>query len=229
MAKIFFSYSHDDEALRDQLEKHLASLKHEGAVESWHDRRILPGENLDASIDSQIDSAEVILLLVSASFLSSHYCYSIEMQRALERHAKGECKVVPVILRACDWSHSPLGKLMAVPRDGKPITSWTNPDEAFTDVVRQIRLLVQEVSRSAENSTSQGLFQGTPSTSVSGSIAPSDVIRSSNLRLRKSFTDFDKDQFAHASFEYMRRFFENSLIELEARNAWHPRRLATSQ
>jgi hypothetical protein len=217
MAKIFFSYSHDDEALRDQLEKHLASLKHEGAVESWHDRRILPGKNLDGAIDSHIDSAEVILLLVSASFLSSHYCYSIEMQRALERHAKGECKVVPVILRACDWSHSPLGKLMAVPRDGKPITSWTNLDEAFTDVVRQIRLLIQEMSRSPGNSIEQGLFQEAPSTSVKIS-APADVIRSSNLRLRKTFTDFDKDQFAHDSFDFMRRFFENSLIELEARN-----------
>lgn len=217
MAKIFFSYSHDDEALRDQLEKHLASLKHEGAVESWHDRRILPGENLDGAIDSHIDSAEVILLLVSASFLSSHYCYSIEMQHALVRHAKGECKLVPVILRACDWSHSPLGKLMAVPRDGKPITSWTNLDEAFTDVVRQIRLLIQELSRSPGNSIEQGLFQGAPSTSATRS-APADVIRSSNLRLRKTFTDFDKDQFAHDSFDYMRRFFENSLIELEARN-----------
>jgi hypothetical protein len=217
MAKVFFSYSHEDEALRDQLEKHLASLKHEGTIDAWYDRRILPGENIDAAIDAQIDSAEVVLLLVSASFLSSHYCYSVEMQRALARHAKGECKVVPVILRACDWSHSPLGKLLAVPKDGKPITSWTNPDEAYTDVVRQIRTLIQEVSRQSGTSTSQPLT-ASASVAVGGSVLTASPVRSSNLRLRKEFTDFDKDQFAHDSFDYIRRFFENSLSELQARN-----------
>ncbi|MQT85808.1 TIR domain-containing protein [Pseudomonas sp. FSL R10-2964] len=106
MAKVFFSYSHDDEALRNQLEKHLASLKHEGLVDSWHDRRLVAGEMVDNAIDAQIDAADIVLLLVSASFLSSHYCYSVEMQRALARHARKDCRVVPVILRACDWTHS---------------------------------------------------------------------------------------------------------------------------
>lgn len=143
--KSFFSYSHDDEALRNQLEKHLASLKHEGLVDSWHDRRLVAGEMVDNAIDAQIDAADIVLLLVSASFLSSHYCYSVEMQRALARHARKDCRVVPVILRACDWTHSSMGKLLAVPQDGKPITSWTNLDEAFTDVVRQVRVLIKEM------------------------------------------------------------------------------------
>ncbi|MEX5499165.1 toll/interleukin-1 receptor domain-containing protein [Pseudomonas syringae] len=216
MARVFFSYSHEDELLRDQLEKHLASLKHEGYLESWHDRRILPGEDLSASIDAQINTAEVILLLVSASFLSSHYCYSIEMKRALERQASGECKVVPIILRACDWSHSPLGGLLAIPTDAKPITSWTNPDEAYADVVRGIRALLQSGSEKSSpldrpGSAAQPQFVASAGPAIS---AP----RSSNLRLRKSFTDFDKDQFAHASFDYIQRFFENSLAELQARN-----------
>ncbi len=89
MAKVFFSYSHDDEAYRDQLEKHLALLRHEGLIESWHDRRILAGADLNQVIDDQLNQADVILLLVSASFLSSRYCYSIEMARALERQSRG--------------------------------------------------------------------------------------------------------------------------------------------
>lgn len=220
MAKVFFSYSHDDEALRDQLEKHLASLKHEGTVDSWHDRRILPGENLAETIDSQINSADLVLLLVSASFLSSHYCYSIEMQRALERQEKGECKVVPVILRACDWSHSPLGKMMAVPRDGKPITSWANPDEAYTDVVQQIRALIQQMPRThqAVEARESAVIRHFVAAKAVPSADTVDQIRSSNLRLRKTFTDFDKDQFAHGSFDYVRRYIENSLAELQARN-----------
>lgn len=222
MAQVFFSYSHDDEALRDQLEKHLASLRYEGAIESWHDRRILPGDNLDASIDVQIDSAELILLLVSSSFLSSRYCYTIEMQRALERHQRGECKVVPVILRACDWHNTPLGSLMAVPRDGKPITSWTNPDEAYTDVVRQIRALLQHMQpRAASRPPSAPAFHVSPDQPqaiTAGEFTTIDRPRSSNLRLRKTFSDFDKDQFAHEGFDYIRRFFENSLAELQQRN-----------
>ena len=114
--KSFFSYSHDDEALRNQLEKHLASLKHEGLVDSWHDRRLVAGEMVDNAIDAQIDAADIVLLLVSASFLSSHYCYSVEMQRALARHARKDCRVVPVILRACDWTHSSMGKLLGMLR-----------------------------------------------------------------------------------------------------------------
>jgi len=218
MARIFFSYSHEDELLRDQLEKHLASLKHEGAVESWHDRRINPGEDLAASIDAQIDRADVILLLVSASFLSSHYCYSIEMNRALERHGNNECSVVPVILRACDWSHTPLGQLLAIPTDGKPITSWANPDEAYTDVVRQIRKLLSHHSKAASVQTAATVSAPTPGPFSATARQPDRPQRSSNLRLRKEFTDYDKDEFAHSGFQYIKRFFENSLGELGARN-----------
>jgi len=219
MARVFFSYSHEDELLRDQLEKHLASLKHEGAVESWHDRRISPGEDLAAAIDAQIDRADVILLLVSASFLSSHYCYSIEMKRALERHANKECSVVPVILRACDWSHTPLGQLLAIPTDGKPITSWANPDEAYTDVVRQIRQLLKQYSGGTSSKTLTSVAAPFPGPFSIASSEQDRAQRSSNLRLRKEFTDYDKDEFAHSGFQYIRRFFENSLSELGARNA----------
>jgi hypothetical protein len=220
MAKVFFSYSHDDEALRDQLEKHLSSLKHEGLIESWHDRRLIAGEMVDAAIDLQIDEADVVLLLVSASFLSSHYCYSVEMKRAMERHSQGVCRVVPVILRACDWSHSPIGKLLAVPQDGKPITSWTNLDEAYTDVVRQVRSLLKEIfSRAAKPSPSVELRTESYAFPLSGAVQSAfETNRSSNLRLRKTFTDFEIDQFAHRGFEYMQRFFENSLQELQQRN-----------
>ena len=222
MAKVFFSYSHDDEALRNQLEKHLASLRYEGLVDSWHDRRLVAGEMVDSAIDAQIDAADIVLLLLSASFLSSHYCYSVEMQRALARHAAGECRVVPVILRACDWTHSPMGKLLAVPQDGKPITSWTNPDEAFTDVVRQIRVLIKEISPS--NPGRGAVAQSHRPSAAHGAAADTVIstmfesVRSSNLRLRKTFTDFEIDQFAHDGFTYIQRFFENSLAELQARN-----------
>lgn len=118
LAGVLFSYSHADEALRDQLEKQLPMLKRQGVIDTWHDRRIGADQEIAYEIDEQINRDEIILLLVSADFLASNYCYNIEMKRAMERHEAGEAIVIPIILRACDWYHAPFGKLNAVPREG---------------------------------------------------------------------------------------------------------------
>ncbi|WP_445628750.1 toll/interleukin-1 receptor domain-containing protein [Nostoc sp. DSM 114167] len=89
MATIFFSYSHRDETLRDELEIHLAMLKKQGFIETWHDRRITAGEEFDKAISKNLEEADIILLLVSSDFLASNYCYDIEMQRAMEKHEQG--------------------------------------------------------------------------------------------------------------------------------------------
>lgn len=211
MARIFFSYSHDDEQYRDQLEKHLAALKHEGLIDSWHDRRILAGSSVDKEIDNNLERADVILLLVSASFIASRYCYGVEMRRALERQGRGLARVIPVIVRPCDWQHPPLSGLLAAPRDGKPITTWSNYDEAYADVARQIRAVVEQefgtpdVAVAAEPTRQAKLTTHAP--------------RSSNLRLRREFTDADKDAFLHTSFDFIAQFFEGSVQELQRRHA----------
>jgi len=211
MARVFFSYSHDDEVYRDQLEKHLAMLRHQGLIESWHDRRIAAGSNIGNTIDDQLDSADIILLLVSASFLSSDYCYSIEMRRAMERHAQGDVTVVPVIVRPCDWHSAPFGTLLAVPRDGKAITQWPNYDEAYADVAQRIRELVQLKSGMRHDESPRA----TPASSVPLAVS---LPRSSNLRLRKEFNDRDRQAFVLDALEYAARFFEGSLQELHTRH-----------
>lgn len=143
--KIFYSYNHKDEDLRDQLQTHLSILKRSGVIANWHDRRISAGTEWAGQIDEHLNSAQVILLLVSASFLASDYCYDVEMGRAMERHAAGEARVIPVILRACEWKGAPFGKLQGLPKDMKPVTSWANIDEAFADVARGIRKAVEEI------------------------------------------------------------------------------------
>lgn len=211
MASIFFSYSHADEGLRDQLEKCLAMLKHQGAIDTWHDRRILAGDELDGSISAAIESADLILLLVSPDFLASKYCYDVEMGRALQRHDAGEARVMPIILRPCDWHVSPLSKFLAAPKDGKPVTKWPDLDEAFQDIVTAIRkALPKQQNASAHKPTTADL--------VHPSRAPKAQPRSSNLRLSKQFTEVDRDRFMQQAFEYMADFFEGSLAELTARN-----------
>jgi hypothetical protein len=207
---VFFSYSHDDEIYRDQLEKHLALLRHQGLIETWHDRRIVAGSEIDPVIDQAIEKADVILLLISSSFLSSTYCYSRELKRALERHSEGSAAVIPVILRPCDWHSAPFGKLMAVPTDGKAITQWPNLDESFSIVAKEVRKVVEG---RVTNST-----QISPRGTTPIRRAEPALPRSSNLRLRKEFSDLDADTFLREAFDFMAKFFEGSLDELQRRN-----------
>jgi hypothetical protein len=144
--EVFFSYSQKDKVLRDQLEAHLANLKRQGIIAGWHDRRITAGTEWREAIDEHLESARMILLLVSTNFLSSDYCYDIEMRRAMERHERGEARVIPVILRPCDWHTTPFGRLQALPLDGKPVSEWNSRDRAFLDIADGIRKVVAELS-----------------------------------------------------------------------------------
>jgi hypothetical protein len=139
--KVFISYSHQDEPLRRQLEDHLALLKRQGGINIWHDRRISPGEEWKGKIDRELAEAHIILLVVTSSFLASDYCYDVEMKVALERSDSHDAFVVPIIGKACDWHTAPFAKLQSLPKDGQPVTSWPNTDEAWADVASGIRRL----------------------------------------------------------------------------------------
>jgi hypothetical protein len=111
----------------------------------WHDRKILAGDDWRGDIDSNLNVADVVTLLVSSDFLASDYCYEKETARAMERHAKEGTLVVPIIVRPCDWHDAPFGTLQAIPQDGKAVTSWTNRDEAWTDVAQRFKIVIRQV------------------------------------------------------------------------------------
>lgn len=217
MPNVFFSYCHADEALRDQLEKQLSMLKRQGVIETWHDRRINAGQEIDAAIDEHINTDEIILLLVSPDFIASDYCYNVEMGRAMERHEAKQAIVIPVILRACDWHHAPFGKLLGTPLDGKPVTQWPDRDEAFLQVAKEVRKAADKW-RSDKPITQPKDVRADYGIPVAAAGEAITEPRSSNLRLSKNFTQLDKDQFQFETFEYIARYFENSLAELQARN-----------
>lgn len=218
MAVVFMSYSHKDEALRDQLEAHLALLKNQGLIEAWHDRRIPAGAAVDDAIFEKLEIADVILLLVSSDFISSPYCYSREMTRAMQRHDAREARVVPVILRHCDWHTAPFGKLMAVPKDGKPITSWADRDEAFADVASQIRRIVEAGSVAAGGASRSTARVREYATAREPSPTSAQPFRSSNLRLKKEFSEQDKAEHLRDTYEFICRFFEGSVDAISERN-----------
>lgn len=211
MPTLFFSYSHKDEDLRDELEVHLTSLKRQGLIETWHDRRITAGEEWEAKISENLKTAEVILLLVSPDFIASEYCYGRELGHALEQHQEGNAKVIPVILRPCAWQNLSFGKLQATPEDGRPVTKFPDRDEAFLKVTEDVKKAVESISGPV-----QAAAAPVPKAEAS---APRDAEpRSSNLRVRKEFSQRDRDRFLTDTFEFVARFFENSLAELEERH-----------
>jgi len=146
--RVFISYSHKDETLRTELETHLKLLQRQGLISVWTDRKIAAGEEWKGKIDDNLESARIILLLVSADFIASDYCYDLEMTRALARHNANEARVIPVILRAVDWHPAPFAKLQSLPKDGQPVTLWPDRDSAWLDVEKGIRKVAEEHVRS---------------------------------------------------------------------------------
>ena len=142
---VFISYSHKDESLRAELETHLKLLQRQGLIAIWTDRKITAGEEWKGKIDESLESAGIVLLLVSADFLASDYCYDVEAKRALERNETKTAPVIPVILRQVDWHNSPLGKLQALPKEAKPVTLWQDRDSAWSDVATGIAKVAEQL------------------------------------------------------------------------------------
>ncbi|MBI1762265.1 MAG: TIR domain-containing protein [Acidobacteria bacterium] len=180
--KVFYSYAHLDETLRNELDRHLKILVRAGVIEPWHDRQIGAGEEWKNAIDEHLESARIILLLVSSDFIASDYCYDIEMKRALERHASqaDPALVIPIILRPCRWQSAPFGKLQALPKDAKPVTSWANRDEAWLDVEEGMRRAIEQLQAkqqppaSAPAAAPEAATQTTPSAQTEPSAAQTE-------------------------------------------------------
>lgn len=147
--KVFISYAHEDDVLREKLRTQLSQLKRDGLVAAWDDREIPAGTGWADEIDSRLEQADVILLLVSADFIDSDFCYGKEMTRAIERHQdeKDRAIVIPVILRKCDWLTAPFAQFQALPRDGKPMSdpTWRTEDDYFEAVATGLRRRINEL------------------------------------------------------------------------------------
>jgi len=196
--KVFYSYAHQDEYLREELEKHLMTLKRGGLITTWYDRKITAGMGWPREIDIHLNIADIILFLISPDFVASDYCYDIEVKRALERHEAGEAIVIPVILRPVYWGNTPFSKLQALPKDGKPIykSGRYSRDKAFLDVALGIQEVVEVINKRWYNprsdksifenrDTSAGDFESSP---LNTSIALVQVKRGDTLYENAEYT-----------------------------------------
>jgi len=143
--RLFYCYSHKDESLRNELETHLKLLQRLGLIDSWSDRKIEAGADWKHSISENLINADVILLLVSADFIASDYCYEKEMQWSLNRHAAGKATVIPVIVRDVNWSKAPFANLQTLPKEGLAVTKWEDRDSAWRNVSEGIERVVEKL------------------------------------------------------------------------------------
>jgi hypothetical protein len=164
MANVFFSYSHKDIDIRDEIDKHFSVLKRNKLIQTWYDREIEAGNEFDYEIKKELEFADIILLLVSSNFLNSQYCQDIEMKRALEKHKNNEAKVVPIIVDVCDWKHTELRKLKSLPNDGRPIKKYYHRNEAYQDITNEIRRLTNKIHNPGVELAKQLLFAATSTT-----------------------------------------------------------------
>lgn len=155
--EVFCCYARKDQPLLKELKNHLIPLEREGLITLWADTDINAGAEWAKEIHLHLNTSHIILLLVSPDFIASEYCYSVEMQRAIERHTSGEARVIPIILRPISWQRMPFGKLQALPTSADPITSrrWQDQDEAFYDIAEGIREVVAEQARLSEGKLPQ--------------------------------------------------------------------------
>ena len=143
--EVFYSYHSKDEKLRLQLEKHLSSLKHKKLINSWSFHMLRPGEERLKAINTHINTADIILLLVSPDFLASNYCYEIEVKRAIERFEAGQATVIPILLRPVNWSGTPFSDLVPLPAGGKSVIEWKIRDNAFSDISLGIQTAAENI------------------------------------------------------------------------------------
>lgn len=144
--KIFYCYANEDKFLVDKLDKHLSNLKYQGYITSWYDREIIPNKEWERDTINQLKLAHIILLLISPDFMASKYLFGVEMKYALERHKAGSAHVIPILLRSVDWEKAPFCHLKVLPTNAKPVTRWSDQNEAFVDITKGIRKVVEELA-----------------------------------------------------------------------------------
>lgn len=149
---IFLSYAHEDEDLKKELDKHLMPLKRSGKIETWNDRELIAGQEWNAEILSELNKADIILLLISSGFIASQYIWEKELTIAMNRHNEGKSKVVPIIIKSCLWQDMPFAKLQALPGNAKPVATYENRDDAFTEIALAINKLVEHMIAKSQNS-----------------------------------------------------------------------------
>ncbi len=199
--KAFISYSHRDSHYLERLQVHLAQAIRDSLISEWTDQKIDAGSNLNDNISEALASSEIFLALVSPDYIASNYCYEKEFQTALQLQDEGKLIIVPIIIEPCEWQKTPFGRLKAIPKDGKPISEYTNQNVAFLNVVDELRRLTKNVSLSSSLIAKQ---------------PQKEENLKRNYKVKKYFSDVDNFNFKEESYEAIKTYFHSTISELNS-------------
>jgi len=197
--KAFISYSHSDEFYLERLHVHLAQLKRDNLVDTWTDQAIMAGGKLEDSISIALNEADIFIALLSPDYISSNYCYNKEFEKALQMQKEGELIIIPVVIEPCDWLSTPFKEFKALPKDGKPISDWSNINTAFLGVIQEIRNLLDS------SNISKGLINVTK---------PLSGTAMRNYKVKKDFDSIEKIEFVEKGFKDLKIQLTNNVNEV---------------
>ncbi len=200
--KTFISYSHKDEPYLEKLIVHLAQLKREQLIESWSDQEIHAGAALANTINESLQTSDLFIALLTPDYIASNYCYEKEFENAMAMERNNTLKIVPVIVRPCEWLNTPFKNFKALPKDGKAITLWQNEDTAFLDVTTQLRNLLS--NKIEAKHLAADAIQSLPNSGMS-----------SRLKIKKDFDTIQRIEFIENTFKRISDQLKKNLLEIK--------------
>lgn len=148
---IFCCYDPADTKFCADLKIHLTGMRRQGLIKDIDDQNLLAGDTTQETIRQKLEEAQIILLIVSPKFLYSDDIYEIQLQQALERHKRGEARVIPIIVEPTDgWKNEWFGKLAELPQDHRPVSAWPRRDDALYSIVQGIRQVVEKMTNDSQ-------------------------------------------------------------------------------
>lgn len=197
--KAFISYSHADQRFLDRLHVHLKQLQRDSLISTWTDKDILAGGKLDNEISQSLQNSQLFIALLSPDYISSNYCYEKEFQEALRMQQEDNLTIIPIVVEDCDWLNTPFKQFKALPKDGKPVSQWSNENTAFLNVIQEIRNLLSTSS----------LITAKPS-------KKQKVNSPKNYKIKKTFDSIQKLEFQEKTFKEVENYIEENILELES-------------
>ena len=211
--KVFISHSEKDQKQLEELTTHLAQLRRQKQIEIWHRGLAVAGSDTERQIDQQLQSAEVILLFISPSYLASDSLFEKELTPAMDRHRRGQCRVIPIFVRPVDLAGQPFASLAPLPRDGRPISAWPKADEAWLEVAKGIRQVVEMLRQGIP------IAQGATMASPNGPSASPPSRPALRQRIEQTLrTSSDFDAFCLDYFPQVYQRFSNGMDRLSRVN-----------
>jgi len=142
---VFISYSHKDDVFLDQLRGALVPYERTGDLQVWADPLIEPGDEWEEGINTNLDRAAIVILLLSNDFMRSYYCIEKELARAQKNKTAA---IIPVVVRASRFDKLPLGRIQAILPGGKPVDEHEKPDRAWYEVTKELDRVIARLNRS---------------------------------------------------------------------------------